>query len=140
MSALLETERRLRLLSWRRPATVLLGLWILAVPAHAQSVGASVTGIVSDESGARLPNTTVTITHLLNGRTVTLTTGTHGDYRAIALLPGDYELASEHSGFSPVTRRLTLLVGADAQVNLTLPISGVDSRVTVTGEDRKSVV
>jgi hypothetical protein len=39
-----------------------------AIPAAGQSTGASVSGIVTDASGARIVDATITIAHLLNGR------------------------------------------------------------------------
>jgi hypothetical protein len=77
---------------------------------------------------------TVTIVHVLNGRSVTLTTDREGDYRAVALLPGDYELTAQGEGFTSLTRRVTLLVGADASLDFSLQISGVDVRTTVVAE------
>ena len=66
-----------------------------------------------------------------NGRAVDLNTGSEGEYRAVALLPGEYDVAAARSGFSSVTRRVTLPVGADATVNLTLPLAGVVEQTTV---------
>lgn len=79
--------------------SVLIALWI-AAPAAGQSTGANIAGIVTDESGARLMGATVTIAHTLNGRSVTVTTGSEGEYRAVALLPGEYDLVVTHSGFA----------------------------------------
>lgn len=114
--------------------TIMFVLWMLPVPAQGQSVGASAAGVVSDASGARLREATVTVTHALNGRRLVLTTGDHGDYRVVGLLPGDYDFVAERSGFSSLTRRITLLVGADATVDFTLAVAGVDARLTVTAE------
>jgi hypothetical protein len=98
----------------------------------AQSFGASVGGVVSDESGAVLPGVTVTVTHVSNGRTVAMTTEEHGDYRAVALQPGDYQFLVERSGFMPSTRLVTLLVGANPVLDFTLRIAGVESGATVS--------
>ena len=113
---------------------VVLALCMLPVPAHGQSVAASAAGVVSDTSGARLHGATVTITHVLNGRTLALTTGDQGDYRVVGLLPGDYQFSAERSGFSPVARRITLLVGADTTVDFTLEVAGVDTFLSVAAE------
>lgn len=104
---------------------------LLCGPAFGQSIGASLAGVVTDDTGARLQDATVTITHTLNGRAVILNTGSHGEYRAVALLPGEYDIAAGRSGFSFVTRRIALPVGADATVNLTLPLAGVVEQTTV---------
>ena len=84
-----------------------------------------------DQTGALLQGAAVTITHTENGRSLPLTTGERGDYRAVALLPGVYTLVAEHEGFAPAARQVTLLVGADATVNFTLQIAGVAVETTV---------
>ena len=55
-----------------------VALICFAIPAAGQSTGASVSGIVTDASGARIVDATITIAHLLNGRALSLTTGTEG--------------------------------------------------------------
>ena len=89
---------------------------------------------MTDGSGARLVDATVTITHTANGRSIVLTTGPHGEYRAVALLPGDYAVTAAHTGFAPATRRVSLLVGTDATLDFSLPVAGVDVRATVRAE------
>lgn len=105
-----------------------------AAQASAQSTGAAIGGIVADESGARVADASVTIANAGNGRTLTLTTGAGGEYRAVALLPGDYDVAVERDGFARTVRRVTLLVGADATVDVMLPVAGVDVRTDVAAE------
>ena len=100
--------------------------------AAGQPVGAHVAGIVRDESGAVLQQATVTVTNVLNGRAITLATGALGDYRAVALMPGDYDVTAEYSGFAPQTRRLTLFVGSDATLNFTLTVSAAIEQRIVT--------
>lgn len=113
--------------------TALLVLSVLVCgPAFGQSIGANLAGVVTDETGAQLPDTTITITHVLNGRAVTVSTGGAGEYRAVALLPGEYEIVAARSGFSSITRRVALPVGADATLDLTLPLAGVAERTTVS--------
>ena len=116
-----------------RPVAV-IALLCFAVTAAAQSIGPSVAGSVTDGSGARLVDATVTITHTANGRSIVLTTGPHGEYRAVALLPGDYAVTAAHTGFAPATRRVSLLVGTDATLDFSLPVAGVDVRATVRAE------
>lgn len=111
--------------------TILLASVLFCGPAFGQSIGANLAGVVTDETGARLQDTTVTITHALNGRAVILNTGSEGEYRAVALVPGEYDIAAARSGFSSVTRRVALPVGADATVNLRLPLTGVVEQTTV---------
>ena len=106
----------------------------LVIAAAGQPSGAGVGGIVTDESAARLSDVTVTIAHVQNGRVFTVTTGVEGEYRAVALIPGEYDLTAERPGFTPVVRRVTLFVGTDVTVSFTLPVAAVDLRTTVVAE------
>ena len=111
--------------------TVLVASILCNAPAFGQSIGANLAGIVTDETSARLQDTAVTIRHVLNGRTLIVNTGSEGEYRAVALLPGEYVVAAARSGFSTVTQRVVLPVGADATLNLTLALAGVVEQTTV---------
>jgi len=115
---------------------MLLFVALLVIPAttNGQPLGASVTGAIVDASGASLADSVVTIAHLLNGRRQQIKTSTSGIYRAVGLLPGNYEITAEHEGFAPVTRRVTLVVDGEMTVNFTLALAGVKDRVTVTTE------
>lgn len=100
-------------------------------PLYAQAVGAIVSGIVSDESGARLPGVTVTITNVSNGRTQPVVSGEHGEYRAVALQPAPYRIAADKAGFSRSEQDVTLTVGSDATLDFRLTVAGVRESVTV---------
>ena len=124
------TRNRWRLIGITIPTAAIW--WLTASAVFAQSFGASVGGVVSDATGAVLPGVTVTVTHVSNGRTVAMTTEEHGDYRAVALQPGDYQFVVERSGFMPASRLVTLLVGANPVLDFTLRIAGVESGTTVS--------
>jgi len=94
---------------------------------------ASVGGVISDSSGARLPGVSVTITNKANGAVQVLVTGPEGKYRAVALQPALYEIKAELSGFAPQERPITLTVGADATLDFTLSVAAVQESVTVSG-------
>lgn len=111
-------------------AVFLLGT--LPEAAYAQTAGANVGGTVTDDSGGALPGVTITITNKLNGRSQTLVTGPEGNYRAVALQPAPYEVRAELAGFAPVTRGITLTVGANASLNLMLGVAALQESVTVT--------
>src|SRR5262245_64692655 len=57
---------------------------------HAQTVGASIQGIVSDGSGMPIPTASVTIVAVATGATWELRTDVAGRYRASVLPPGAY--------------------------------------------------
>ena len=120
-----------------RAACHVLGFLILlagaAAPAHGQ-VGATLAGVVADDTGALLPGATVTITNTSNGTTQVVVTGPEGSFRAVALPPAPYEIKVELTGFMQQTRAVTLTVGADAKVDFTLALASVQENVTVSGE------
>ncbi len=105
-----------------------------AAPASAQIGAATLDGIVKDDSGAVLPGVTVTITNTANGRAQTLVTSGDGRYRAVALQPGPYQISAELQGFGTVRRSLTLVVGAEATLDLALGVAALSESVTVVGE------
>jgi len=116
-----------------RVTTILLTSLLLgSSDAAGQSIGANLGGVVTDESGGLLQGATVTIRHTSNGRAIVVHTGTQGEYRAVALLPGEYEVAATRTGFESVTRLVTLPVGADATVNVILTVAGVVEQTTVS--------
>ena len=107
---------------------------LAATAASAQVAGANIGGAVTDESGAAIPGVTITITNGATGVKQVVVTGPEGNYRAVALQPGPYEVTTEIQGFAPQRRELTLLVGADATLNFRLGVAGVAETLTVVSE------
>ncbi len=114
----------------RSLALALLGL-LIGAPLYGQSVGAIVSGIVSDESGARLPGVTITITNVSNGRAQTLVSGPQGEYRAVALQPAPYRIRADLDGFAHFEQEVTLTVGSDLTLDVRLAIAGLRESLTV---------
>ena len=112
-------------------AVVIAILMVAARPAAGQSIGASLAGVVHDESGARLPGVTLTLTNTANGRTQTVISDARGEFRAVALQPAPYRLVAEHSGFARLEQDVTLNVGSELTIDLQLTIAGVRETVTV---------
>ena len=61
----------------------------------------SISGTITDPSGAVVPAATVTITSTDTGQKKTLTTTSSGAYNSGPLSPGNYKVHVEKSGFSP---------------------------------------
>jgi len=103
--------------------------------AYSQNTAGTILGTVSDESGARLPGVTVTITHLDTDIFRSVTTDEAGRYRAPALSLGNYEVKAELMGFRTALRSgIQLTVAAEVVVNLSLSVGTVTEQVNVTGE------
>ena len=91
-----------------------------AYPASAQT-GGSLSGVVTDQTGAALPNVTVTIKSLDSSETRTITTDGGGRYQTSGLPPGRFEIRAAKPGFADETRAgISLAVGQGATVDITL--------------------
>src|SRR5580693_9463748 len=87
-------------------------LMLTSSRAYAQVSGATLTGTVSDASGAVVPNAQVSIKNVATGELRAATTDTAGFYTAPNLLPGKYEVTVTAPGFSTeVQTGITLTVG-----------------------------
>src|SRR5262245_7040188 len=106
----------------------------LAGAAHAQTVGASLQGIVTDPAGAGMPNADVVVISAATGATWELKTDSTGHYRLPVLQPGEYELHVSQTGFRPVAQRgIRLTVGQDAVIDVKLELGRISEEMTVTG-------
>jgi hypothetical protein len=111
-------------------ASLLMALCTIAV---AQAPTGTITGTVADESGAIIPNATVTITNKATGVNRTATTNSEGFYAAPALPAGDYEVRAEFKGFRVTVRPATVQTGESTQVNMPMSVGAPTDTVTVEG-------
>src|ERR1700722_272329 len=82
--------------------------------AYPQVAGATLTGTVSDASGAVIPNAQVIISDVATGATRTASANSAGLYNAPNLLPGNYEVKVAAPGFrTQLEKGITLTVGAE---------------------------
>lgn len=115
-------------------AVFTLGL-LISAPAHAQVAGATLTGTVTDNSGAVIPKVQVSIKDVSTGVVRTATTDAAGLYTAPNLLAGTYEVTFSAQGFTTLIRSgITLTVGAQQEMNVTMQVGQVTQKVQVTGE------
>lgn len=106
---------------------------ILLVPVAGFAQEATITGRVVDETGGVLPGVTITAVHEASGNTLTVASGTSGEYR-IPVRTGTYTISAELPGFQTVTQRVELLVGQEAVIMLEMAPAGVQETVTVSGQ------
>jgi len=108
---------------------------LASVHADAQIGGsANVGGAVTDDSGAALPGATVTVANTATGRAQSIVTSGDGRYRAVALTPGPYVVSAELQGFATTRKAIVLVVGAEAELDLTLGVANLAETVTIVGE------
>jgi len=109
-------------------------LMLGTLPASAQSIG-TILGVVKDNSGAVVPDATVTISNLETGLSRTVPSGADGAFRAPALPVGRYDLRIEKTGFRTEAQRgLILEVGQELVVNASLQVGTVTQELVVSGE------
>jgi hypothetical protein len=98
---------------------VLLGLLFLSaplLPAQTPAVG-SLTGKLTETSGAVMPNASVTITNTDTGQTRTGATGADGVYQFTLLPPGNYRVKFEAAGFQTLEMPSTTVAAAPVEVD-----------------------
>jgi Carboxypeptidase regulatory-like domain/TonB dependent receptor-like, beta-barrel len=108
---------------------------ILPTRLLAQATTGSISGTVTDESGALLPGVTITVRKVDTGLERSQVSDARGRYRVLDLNPGAYELNAELQGFSGVKRTdLTVAIGRDVLVDVQLKLGSFSEQITVAGE------
>jgi hypothetical protein len=120
----------------RSLAAVVGSLLFMAVAAFGQTnVEATITGVVTDESGAVLPGVSVTATSpsLPLGQLTTVTDAS-GEYRLNPLPLGTYEVTYALQGFQSVKREnVRLTVGFTARIDIPMKLGSLSETITVSG-------
>ena len=99
----------------------------------AQTVLASLSGNVSDASGAAMPEVSITATNAATGVVTKTTSRADGSYTFLALSPGGYNLAAEKAGFkSSALTGIKLLVDQKATLDIHMEVGAVTAHVEVT--------
>ncbi len=109
--------------------------FVCAVTAFSQEFRASITGQVTDPSGAPIPNAKVVVLNIERNVTSGAISNSSGRYLVQFLYPGSYAVSVDHPGFKPFTQRGINLQAADhIDLDVRLEIGSQSDRVTVTAE------
>jgi outer membrane receptor protein involved in Fe transport len=104
-----------------------------ALSLHAQAIGGTILGVVTDPSGGAVPNVEISIANTATGLVTKFTTTAEGFYSVPNLLPGPYQVTAKSAGFSTaVVNGITLTVGAQQSVNIALKVGETSQQVEVT--------
>ena len=117
--------------------SVVLGIALVCAPmaSFGQAVYGSISGNVTDASGAAVPNAAVTIKDLGKGVAYNTTTNESGNYSQGHLILGSYSVRVEAAGFTAYVKQpVTVEVDAVAQVNVQLSVGSVGETIAVTAE------
>src|SRR5882672_718230 len=128
-------------MEWRftmsKKMVVVLGVFLAiglccftSVPAYSQVTGATLTGTVTDASGAVVAGAEISVKNTATGATRDVTSDSSGFYSAPNLAPGEYEVRVTAKGFSTAMQsNLSLAVGAQQQANFALKVGETSTTV-----------
>jgi carboxypeptidase family protein len=116
-----------------RQCRVILLLLSLASPSFGQSNYATLTGTVTDAQQLPVAGATVELTAASTGAIRRVVTNQQGLFEAPALLPDEYGLKIEATGFAVARKNLRLEVGQKSALNITLNVGSLNEGVRVIG-------
>jgi hypothetical protein len=97
-----------------------------------QNTTGSITGRLTDPTGAVIAGAKVTVRNLGTGEVRTLNTDASGDFTATLLLPGHYNVTAEHTGFkTAIQNDITLEVDQTVRADLHLDVGSATQKVEV---------
>jgi hypothetical protein len=96
-------------------------LLFLALPARAQIAGGSISGTVTGESGAVMPDVRISVKEASTGLTRNATSNTAGLYNVPDLAPGSFEMSVSASGFTTqLWTAITVTAGVERVLNVVM--------------------
>ena len=106
---------------------------LLIPTSYAQTITGAITGTVTDQTGAVVPNVKVTATNQATNLTTTVNTNESGIYNLLFLPVGSYRVNAEASGFKSASLGpFTLEVNQTARLDIPLQVGQTTETVEVT--------
>src|SRR5437899_2352559 len=121
--------------SWilRSSFVLAVGVILSVLPLQAQVDTGSITGTVTDPSGAVVSGAKVTLTNEGTAAALAVTTGSDGSYTFSPVKIGSYKIEATAQGFKTITQsNIVVNVSANVLVNLKLQTGSVTETVEVT--------
>jgi hypothetical protein len=113
--------------------SVMVAVMLLSFSLFAQSSTGSLSGVVSDEKDAVIPNATVTAKNVQTGISRTAQSSNDGRFNFVNLPIGSYSVTVEAANFAKfVQTGITIDVNQSAVLEIKLKAGGVQEVVTVT--------
>ena len=119
-------------------ATMSVGATIVTLApqaALAQADLGSVSGVVTDSSGAVIPRAQVSVTNNATGAVRTTVSNSKGEYSISELLPSTYTVSIAATGFATATQTVEVSVGSQNTLSAKLAVSGGKTEVVVSVDD-----
>ncbi|HXW03611.1 MAG TPA: carboxypeptidase regulatory-like domain-containing protein [Vicinamibacterales bacterium] len=119
-----------------RSLPLLLGVLLAATAVSAQTVTTgSITGVVADAQGGRLPGATVTAVHTPTGTTYEAVTDGEGRYSILNVRVGPYTISASMTGFRREEQPdIQVALGEQRAADFTLQLETVTETVQVVGQ------
>ena len=99
-----------------------------------QSPGASISGIITDPTGAIIPGVSLKITDTRTGVVHTATSDRSGHYAVAGLAPDAYQIDASSPAFEEQRRFVTLTAAQQSVVNMSLRIGAASETIEVNSE------
>src|SRR6266481_6364453 len=100
-----------------------------------QNVYGTITGVVTDSSGAAIANATVTLANKDTAEKRTIETDASGNYTFVNILPGRYKLEGEKTGFKKFAQEpIVVQIESGLRVDIALQVGAQSETVEVTSE------
>ncbi|MCM3869812.1 MAG: TonB-dependent receptor [Pyrinomonadaceae bacterium] len=104
-----------------------------AIAAQTQITSGTIQGTVVDANGAAVPSASVEVKNVDTNFSRNLSTDEDGRFVALSLPPGKYNVTVTKQGFATlVVENANLTVGQAISLPLSMKVSSVDERVTIT--------
>lgn len=113
---------------------LVISLGLIGSAVGQDDTSATVLGQVTDAAGAAVPNATVVVTNTVTGQSRTVQTNDEGLYNVYPLIPGDYTVSVEMTGFKKSVVNVTLSTRDRRPVNVSLETGAPTEIVTVTSD------
>ncbi|MDQ6663469.1 MAG: carboxypeptidase regulatory-like domain-containing protein, partial [Acidobacteriota bacterium] len=118
----------------RTPFFCFLAVAVMLPVALAQQGTGTIRGQVTDESGASIPATDVTVANG-KGFTKTLSSNEEGIFSVSGLAPGSYTVRATRNGFAPlVVKSISVSAGRTQNLNMPLKLQTATQEVTVSSD------
>jgi hypothetical protein len=118
---------------WRNFLLVLLALFAISTTAFAQRDLGTITGTITDQQGAAVPNAKITIMNDATGVAYETVSNDTGNYTRPTLTPGTYSVTAVAAGFQKTQQGNVLVNPGEAiAVNLALRVGNASETIEVT--------
>ncbi len=123
-------------MSYSRVLTLACLLWCCcSLPLNAQTTFATITGTVSDPTGAVIPNVNITAVHIQSNYRYTTKSNESGNYILPQLREGEYRLMAEAAGFNEFASQNLQLMARDVRrIDILMELGAVSSKIDVSSE------